>query len=590
VIKLRCIATATDLMRFRLKPSIGNTIFALAGILIALMAIVAAFNTTMSMRVGELVGAISRTYVPVYGMLARAHIRSLEQSLALRQAAISMLSQDEQRFQALLIEEVAAGSKVVEELANARSAVAVRAGDKIGVDDRVQLGRLDAQIEAAVKERVRYDRQRAELVAAFEAKDIRAAQLALDKLDAIRDQQNEHFEQTRRESLAFATHAVELTQESGRDVVRLTLLMLAFAILLGLLMAFWLTRRVVSAIRRLVVATEAVERGHYDTELPVTSQDEIGSLSRAFNAMLADLRLKAKIRDTFGRYMDPKVVAGLLERPELSGNAGNRRLMTVVFADMRGFTALSEEVTPALLVTLLNRYLTVLSEEVRARNGVVDKYIGDSVMAFWGPPFVPEAQQARLACEAAVAQIDRFAAFKSELPELAGIRSYAPDVGLRIGIATGEVIAGNVGSDVAMNYTVMGDAVNLASRLEGLNKHYGTAVLISESTARLAGPEISMREVDTVRVPGRDAPVTVFEVMGRADDLPPDTARLISAYSGGLAAYRSGDWNSAAARFRECLAIRPGDGPASTMLARLETFEVNPPAVGWDSIWAVTQK
>src|SRR6478736_2561284 len=141
-------------MRFRLKPSIGNTIFALAGILIALMAIVAAFNTTMSMRVGELVGAISRTYVPVYGMLARAHIRSLEQSLALRQAAISMILQDEPNLKALLIEEAAVGAKVSEELSNAREAVAVRAGDKIGVDDRVQLGRLDAQIEAALKERV----------------------------------------------------------------------------------------------------------------------------------------------------------------------------------------------------------------------------------------------------------------------------------------------------------------------------------------------------------------------------------------------------------------------------------------------------
>ncbi|MGL4440301.1 MAG: hypothetical protein ACRCUE_13625, partial [Bosea sp. (in: a-proteobacteria)] len=235
---------AKNLMRFRLKPSIGNTIFALAGILIALMAIVAAFNTMMSLRVGELVGGISRTYVPVYGMLARAHIRSLEQSLALRQAAISMISQDETRLQAHLLEEAAVGAKVTEELSNAREAVAARAGE-IGVDDRVQLGRLDAQIEAALKERVRYDRQRVELLAAFQAKDIRSAQLVLDRLDAIREQQNEQLEQTRRESLAFATKAVELTQESGRDVVRLTLLMLAFAILLGLLMAFWLTRRVV---------------------------------------------------------------------------------------------------------------------------------------------------------------------------------------------------------------------------------------------------------------------------------------------------------------------------------------------------------
>ncbi|HEX5666861.1 MAG TPA: adenylate/guanylate cyclase domain-containing protein, partial [Hyphomicrobium sp.] len=119
---------------------------------------------------------------------------------------------------------------------------------------------------------------------------------------------------------------------------------------------------------------------------------------------------------------------------------------------------------------------------------------------------------------------------------------------------------------------------------------YGTAVLISESTARLAGSEIAMREIDKVRVPGRDAAETVFEVMSRADALPADAARLIAAYSAGLEAYRSGDWIGAAAAFRECLEIRPGDGPASTMLARVEAFQAEPPMAGWDSIWAVTQK
>nr|WP_307730315.1 adenylate/guanylate cyclase domain-containing protein [Alsobacter ponti] len=417
-----------------------------------------------------------------------------------------------------------------------------------------------------------------------------AAEAHLGRLDAARDAQNDGLEQARRESLAFATGAVDLTRESGRDVIRLTLATLAFAVLLGLLMAFWITRRVVSSIRRLVVATEAAEKGHYETDLPVVSRDEIGRLSQAFNAMLAELRLKTRIRETFGRYLDPKVVEGLLDRPDLVAAAGERRLMTVAFADMRGFTRLSEQVTPALLVSVLNRYLTVLTEEIRSRNGVVDKYIGDAVMSFWGPPFVSEADEARLACETALAQARRFSQFQAELPDLLGIRSFTPDLGLRISIATGEVVAGSVGSATAMNFTVMGDAVNVASRLEALNRVYGTVVLVSEATARLVQGEFALREVDRVVVLGRETPLSVFELVGRPDDLPADTERALRLYETGLAAYRRKAWDDAAAAFRACLELRPADGPATALLARVTQFAGKPTPADWEGTWVAREK
>ncbi len=577
-------------MRFRLTPSIANAIFALAGLLIALMAIVATINSTMSVRVGDLIGTINRTYVPVYGMLARAHIRSLEQSLALRQAALSAAAGATDRIDAQLQAEAEAGDEVGRELSAAQEAITAQEKSSTGIDDRVLLGRLEAQVEAAARIRAGYDRQRADLVSALRAGDMAAIQAGLDRLDGVRAEQNERMEETRRDSLAFATKAVEATQESGREVIRLTLLMLAIAILLGAIMAFYIARRMVGSIRRLVQATEAVEQGRYDNELPVTSQDEIGRLTRAFNLMLAELRLKQKIRDTFGRYMDPKVVSGLLDRPELSGAAGDRRVMTIMFADMRGFTHLSEEVTPALLVTVLNRYLTVLTEEIRERQGIVDKYLGDGVMAFWGPPFVEASEQARLACEAALAQVVRFDAFKKELPDLLGIRRYVPDVGIRIGIATGEVIAGNVGSSVAMNYTVMGDAVNVASRLEGLSKLYGTTILLTEGTAAMAGPDAVLREIDRVTVVGRDIPLTVFELMGDARSVDKPTLQLVAHYGEALAAYRSRDWSRAEAALQACLALRPGDGPAGTLLARTQQFATTPPVDDWDGTWHAVQK
>ena len=160
--------------------------------------------------------------------------------------------------------------------------------------------------------------------------------------------------------------------------------------------------------------------------------------------------------------------------------------MTILFCDMQGFTSFSEGMTPAALVTVLNRYLTVMSEPVRRNDGIIDKYIGDAIMAFWGQPFTAAEAQARLACLAALEQIAALAAFRAELPELIGIRRGMPKINVRIGIATGEVVVGNIGSEQTRNYTVIGDTVNIASRLEGGRKTYGTRILISEATQVLA--------------------------------------------------------------------------------------------------------
>src|SRR5580693_6448505 len=154
----------------------------------------------------------------------------------------------------------------------------------------------------------------------------------------------------------------------------------------------------VRPVRRLLLGTAAVEHGALDTVVPVTSRDEIGSLTQSFNSMVGELRVKARIRDTFGKYVDPRIVAGLLDRPELTEAKGSRREMTIFFCDMKGFTALSEGMTPAALVNVLNRYITVMSEPVRRNNGIIDKYIGDGTMAFWGPPFTGTDDHSGPAC------------------------------------------------------------------------------------------------------------------------------------------------------------------------------------------------
>ncbi|MEJ1936780.1 adenylate/guanylate cyclase domain-containing protein, partial [Nostoc sp. NIES-2111] len=206
-------------------------------------------------------------------------------------------------------------------------------------------------------------------------------------------------------------------------------------------------------------------------------------------------------------------------------------------------------------------------------------------MAFWGPPFVESEAQARLACEAALLQIERFARFRAELPDLLGVKSYRPALGLRIGIATGDVIAGSVGSQEAMNYTVLGDPVNIAARLEKLNKRYGTSILVSDGTAAMLAGAAVLREVDKVAVSGRDGSLAIFELIAMQGEADAARDALLAAYAAALAAYRERDWTAAAAGFRACLDLAPQDGPSRTMLARCERLQAQPPPDDWDGTW-----
>ena len=579
-------------MRFRLAPSIANRIFVITGILLLLMAAVTALNAIMSMRVGSLITTVGDTYLPVYGDLARSHIRALEQSFMLREAAIARLEDDpdeavvEQRLKSA----ADFGVQAEQELTNARDLIAKHVAGSVRFGDDIELGRLDAHADDILKDRDAYNAAIATFVAALKANDRPAIAASLTRLDAERQTINDRLEDTRARTLKVAEGAVTVTRADQQRVILLTFVTLIIAIIIGLILSARLARNLVASMKSLMSATEAIELGKFDSELPVTSNDEIGKLTRAFNLMIGELKLKEKIRETFGKYVDPKVVAGLIERPELTGSSGDRRNMTVYFCDLKGFTSLSEEITPASLVTLLNRYFTLMSAEIRDRGGIVDKYMGDAVMAFWGPPFVAADQQARLACEAAMAQLKVFDSFIAEVPDLIGYKRFAPDIGIRIGIATGDVIVGNIGSAVSMNYTVMGDTVNTASRIEGINRVYGTRILINEATAQAVRGHFLLREVDRIVVKGRSAPVAVFEVMGDAKAEDGAAAALVERYESGLAAYRARDWASAATQFRAVLELSPDDGPAKAMIARIGEHDANPPPENWDGAFMMRVK
>jgi class 3 adenylate cyclase len=231
-----------------------------------------------------------------------------------------------------------------------------------------------------------------------------------------------------------------------------------------------------------------------------------------------------------------------------------------------------------------------MSEPIHAHRGIIDKYIGDAIMAYWGPPFIEETEQARLAGLAAIDMIGRVVQLRRELPELLGVRNISVDCDIRIGIATGEALVGSIGSDFMMSYTVMGDTVNLASRLEGVNKAYGCRCLISEATAALSKDAFELREIDRLTVLGQSQPQIVFEIMGRKGELEPDQSLLRNAYAEGLAAYRARRWDEARTAFARALEAVAGDGPSMTFIDRIDRLKQDPPPADWDGAWHLDSK
>jgi adenylate cyclase len=303
-------------------------------------------------------------------------------------------------------------------------------------------------------------------------------------------------------------------------------------------------------------------------------------------------RDKQRLRKTFQLYLNPEVMEEMLAQPEKLQLGGDEKDLTVLFSDIRGFTSISEKLSPSALVKLLNEYLTPMTDVVFAKRGTLDKYIGDAVMAFFGAP-IDNQRHALSACEAALgmmAALTRLRAkWRSEDPGM-------PPVDHGIGIHSGRMVVGNMGSTQRFNYTVMGDNVNLASRLEGLNKDYGTHVIISEVTLLAArnaaganGETLAVRELDSVQVKGKEAPVRIYELRGLGE--PPERDRpLLDTYANGLGLYRRRKFSEARYEFETCLALAAGDGPARLFLARCDAMLATPPGENWDGVFRMEHK
>jgi class 3 adenylate cyclase len=575
-----------------IRLSIRRKIMGIAVALIVLMAITSVMTVVLVMQVGTRIEELTYSYMPAYGDLARANIRSLERALAIRRIIIEKLQSpdDNGQYTALRNRYDALGGQVELEILAARALIhgLIEKGPAFG--DASTLSQFETRVDAINDDSRRLlNAENQRLLAVLDTGDKKALAEEMERVDDLRDELNRKLDSVRADMLALLRRDANMTVQKQHQVMLISVVSTALAAILGLVFAGLVSAGVTRPVRRLLEGARAVEAGDLDGTLVATSRDEIGHLTTAFNQMVEQLRLKERLRETFGKYVDPRVVEGLIQGPALAAE-GQRRVMTVLFCDVKGFTSTSEGMTPQGLVKVMNRYFSTMSAPIRHHQGVIDKYIGDAIMAYWGPPFAADAEQTRLASLAALEMLQLVPQLRAELPELLGVRTLPNTFDIRIGIATGEVLVGSIGSELMMSYTVMGDTVNLASRLEGANKEYGGRILVSEATIAGASAAVEAREIDRLVTLGQTRAQAVFEIMGAKGELTAAQIELRARFAEGLAAYRARRWEEARRAFEAALLAIPDDGPSMTFIKRIDRLVAAPPGEGWDGSWHLERK
>lgn len=360
----------------------------------------------------------------------------------------------------------------------------------------------------------------------------------------------------------------------------LLLIIALISIALVSLAALWLAKTVSKPVQILARGVQAIEQGDYSYQVQHTGDDEIGKLSVAFNNMGVQLLEKEKIRTLLGKVVSPAVANELLSHDVVLG--GETREITALFTDLAGFTSIAETMTAQDLVMLLNDYLTHMSGAISQHAGVLDKFIGDAIVAFWGAPLNDELHaQHAVYCALAMQQT------LQQLRTLWQQRGL-PLLTMRIGINTGYAVVGNVGSIDRLDYTMIGDSVNLAARLEGANKYYSSEILISQYTYERIKAIFLCRELDSVRVQGKQQSVAVYEVIAEKNSATAAQQALCLAFADALAAFRHQQFEQAKTMFTELLTSYQ-DGASALYLQRLATLETNATQVGFEAVYDLSK-
>ena len=365
-------------------------------------------------------------------------------------------------------------------------------------------------------------------------------------------------------------------EENSENVVQFRSLLVQFYLLVlvvSLLAVLFLARSITTPLSRLVSVVKQIEKGDYDRSVAVQSNDEIGELADSVNSMARGLAEKERVRDLLGKVVSHQIAEQLLNNPIELG--GEERVATILFSDIRGFTTFCEGLPPKEVLRALNIVLSTISDIVELHQGVVDKYNGDAVMALFGVPIK--------------GTLDTANAMSALLDITAALEKMDSGLSACVGITTGVVVAGNLGSSNRMNYSVIGDTVNLSARLESLTRLYNVSNIVSEAS-RDDAPNFAYRELDIVCVAGKSQSVRIFELLGITGELSSAKMSEVDAFSRALEEYRLQNWDAAQEQF-SCLQVKCDNTQLyQVFLDRIENFRINSPEPNWQGEYVFSSK
>ena len=575
---------------------IGVRIFGIATSLLGLLLLVVYIFTARLRQVNEEITALADYVIPITDRVAQVDVHVLEQELHFErvQRLYEIEPLDTRRIQTELQAFEERGALVDEEIA-AAIALAKAAIREVKIpQDQEEWTRIKPLLEAIETDHQQFNDHAESLLALLNTGDTEAARQLADALVDEETDFNQSITNVFLELEAFTVRSAQMGQQHQQIVQNLSLAIAALATVFGLIYTLLVTMGLVRPVKSLARGIAAVRAGDLETQFNITSRDEIGILALAFDAMVNELKLKARLEETFGKYVDPRIVRTLLQTSTETQTIAERQVMTVFFSDIEGLEDVIATLDPDAQIRLINNYLSLISAPIATHTGVIDKFIGTTIMGFWGPPFTDADSHTRLACEAALSQLQCLHTLRQQVASALNTSSLStapiPFLRLHVGLSTGALVAANMGSSSAKSYTVMGDTVNIASRLKGASKQYGVSILLSEESQQLIAEVMETRELDLIQVVGKEDPIRIYELLGRKDSLSASILAAREAFASGLYAYRQRDWSQARQYFETCLEKKTGDRPSQLYLERTTTLQADPPPADWDGVWRLTQK